>query len=190
MRADMLDLLVERRLGDLAFLDIHHQPAVGADEADVQALLELVPLAADHDAVAIAVGLRAGNDRRDEPGIKPANALEQIADLLVLEPELGRVGQVLVLAAAALAEVAAGRFDPLRGRADHAQQPGPGESLLHLRDLRFHDFARSDERDEDDKILDARDAFAPEGNVAQSSRSTCRPSQTHAEERSEFRSQA
>ena len=59
MGADLFDLFVESRLGDLAFLDIHHEPAVGAKEPDVQALFELVPLAADHDPVSVPVGAGA-----------------------------------------------------------------------------------------------------------------------------------
>ena len=58
-----LDLIIEGGLGDLAFLDVHHQAVVVADEADVQAFLELVPLAADHDAVTIAQRLRARDNR-------------------------------------------------------------------------------------------------------------------------------
>ena len=79
---------------------------------------------------------------------------------------MGGVGQVLVLAATALAEVAAERFDPLGRRGQHAEKPGPREPLLHLRNFRLHHFAHSHERNKDDKILDARHPFAPEGNIA------------------------
>src|SRR5256885_6119282 len=68
MRADMTDLLVNRGLGDFAVLDVHHEAAVVAQKADVQPLLELVPLRTNHDAVAIAIGLRAGNDGRGDRG--------------------------------------------------------------------------------------------------------------------------
>ena len=72
----MLDLLVERRFGDLAFLDVHHQPVVRADEADVQSLFELVPPAANHDAVPVAVRLRTRHERRDGLGAAAADALK------------------------------------------------------------------------------------------------------------------
>ena len=112
MRSDILDLLVERRLGNLAFFDIQHQAAIGSDEANVQALFEFVPLAADHDAVSIAIRLRAGDDGCNESWTEPANALEQVADLLVLQAQLRGIGQVLILAAAALAKVRTKRLHP------------------------------------------------------------------------------
>jgi hypothetical protein len=84
----------------------------------------------------------------------------------VLKPELDGIGQVLILATAALAEVRAERLDPI-GRGGHdPKHPGPGEALLYFRDLRFHDLARCDEGDEDDKILHAGNPFAAEGNIA------------------------
>jgi hypothetical protein len=109
------------------------------------------------------------------PGVEPANALEQIGNLLVLETELDRVGQVLVLAAAALAEVRAERFAPgRRGGLDDAEQFGPREALLDFRDFRFHDLARGDERNEDDKILHVGRRLRRRRQYRQSSRSTCR----------------
>ena len=69
---------VQGGLGDFAFLDVHDQAVVGADEPDVQALFEFVPLTADHDAVAIAVRLRARNHRGDHGRVETADALEQI----------------------------------------------------------------------------------------------------------------
>jgi hypothetical protein len=73
---------------------------------------------------------------------------------------------VLVLAAAALAEVRAERFDPVGGGGNDTKKPGPGEALLDLRDLRFHNLARGDEGNEDDKVLHPGDTFAPEGYIA------------------------
>lgn len=60
--ADVLDLAGEFGLGDVAFLDVDDEAVVVADEADVEGLFEFVPLAADHDAVAVAVGLGTGDD--------------------------------------------------------------------------------------------------------------------------------
>src|SRR5882672_6842750 len=76
IRSDVLDLGVERRLGNKTFLDIHDQAIVGADEADIETLFELVPLAANHDAIAITIRLRTGEQRRDHRRIKSANPLE------------------------------------------------------------------------------------------------------------------
>ena len=54
--ADFLNLRVQCRLGDLAFFNVFHQPAIPAHEADIQFLLRLVPLAANHDAVPVSIG--------------------------------------------------------------------------------------------------------------------------------------
>src|SRR4051794_23142530 len=45
----LLNLFAQRRLRNFAMLDVDHQAVIVANEADVQPLLELVPLAADHD---------------------------------------------------------------------------------------------------------------------------------------------
>src|ERR1035438_9412277 len=165
-RSDELDLLVERGFGDFAFLQIHYQPVVGTEETDVQALFELIPLAADHNTVAVAVRLRAGNHWRNKTGVKLANPLEQIGNLLVFELELDRISQMLILATATLAEVRAERFDPVGGGSHNTKEPSPGEALLYFRDLCFHDLALGDERNEDDKVLHPGDPFATEGNIA------------------------
>ena len=165
MGADVADLLVQRRLGDLAFLDVLHQPAVGADEADVQLLLRLVPLAADHDAVAVAVGRRTRNDRRNFIRRNFPDALEQIRYLLVLQPQLRRIGDVLILAAAARAKITALRRDALRRRLLHAKQFCPRKILFDLGDFGLNGFADQHERDEHDEIVHAPDAFATERDV-------------------------
>jgi hypothetical protein len=111
-----------------------------------------------------------------------ANPLEQIANLLVLEPELEGVVQVLVLAAAALAEVRAEWFDPVGGGSHDTKKPGPGEALLYFRDFSFHDLARSDKGNENDKILRPGDAFATEGNIVNRQGQLVAQSEAHAEE--------
>src|SRR3974390_2714089 len=122
MGAPFEDLLIEGRFGDFAFRNVNDQAIVGADKANIEALLELVPLAADHDPVAVTVRLRARDDGRDDGGIDAAEAVKQIANLFVLKPELRGIGQVLVLATAAIAEITASRFDPLRRWLNDAQQ--------------------------------------------------------------------
>src|SRR5437870_4635595 len=166
MRSHVLDLVVERRLGDGTFLDIDDQAIVGADETNIETLFEFVPLAADHDAIAVAIGLRAGEHRRDDCRIKAANPLEKIADLFVLELKLGAVGEVLVLAAAAIAEIAASGLNALGGGLKHANQPGARKSFFDFGDLRLDSFAAGDERHEDDKIFHSPNAFAAKSSVA------------------------
>src|SRR5208282_3620253 len=165
MRADPPDFLVEDRFGDLAFLDVLDQAAVPPHEADVQLLFRLVPLAANHDAIAVAVRPGAGDDRRDQRLPKTADALEQVGNLFVFPSELGGVIHVLILAAAALPEVTAGRLDAFRGRLDDVQQSGPRNILFYLGDFRLDGFAGEDKRHKDDEIIDAPDALAAERNV-------------------------
>ena len=63
---------------------------------------------------------------RSSNGGEPAEPLEAVAHLLFLEGELGGVGQVLQAAAAAVAEVGAGRLDAVgRGRQHRLDHPAP-----------------------------------------------------------------
>ena len=113
MFSNLFDLGVNCRLSDFAFFEVDHQPIIRADEANVEALLEFVPLAADHNPVTIAIGLRTGNDLTDDIGLQTAESLKNIRDLLMLEPQLRRVVQVLILTPAAIAEVRAGSWNPV-----------------------------------------------------------------------------
>ena len=151
MRAHPPDFLVEGRFGDLAFLDVFDQAAVPAHKTDVQLLLRFVPLAANHDAIAVAIRPGAGDDRRDPCLLKPADPLKQIGDLLVFPPQLRRIINMLILAAAAFGEVAARRFNAFRRRLDDAQQLRAGKILFYLRDFNLHDFADKHKRHEHDK---------------------------------------
>ncbi len=73
MRANLLELFVQGRLGDPAFLDVLDQTAVPAHKTDIEFLFRLVPLAANHDAIAITKRLRTGNHRRHQAGGKFPN---------------------------------------------------------------------------------------------------------------------
>jgi hypothetical protein len=73
---------------------------------------------------------------------------------------------MLVLAAAAHAEVRTDRFYPLRRGGDHTEKLGPREPLLQFSDFGLDHFAHGHERDENDKILNARHPFSPEGNIS------------------------
>ncbi len=83
----------------------------------------------------------------------------------MLEPQLRRVINVLILAAAARAEVSAFRRDALRRRCDDAQQLGPREILFHLRDFHLDRFADDDERHKNHKIINPPHALAAEREV-------------------------
>jgi hypothetical protein len=97
----------------------------------------------------------------------------------LFQAELGWIGQVLVLAAAALAEVLAERFDPFRRGSNNVEEFGPRESLLHVGNLCLHDFARRYEWDENNKIIQSRHSFSPEGNIIHPQGQFVTPSQTH-----------
>jgi hypothetical protein len=128
-------------------------------------LLRPIPLTADHQAIAIRVGLRTGNHGRNPAAVEAADALKEIDDLLVLDAELGRVSEVLILAAAASPEVTARRLDALRRGREDPQQFCASETFLYFGDLGFDLFAVRDERNEHHEILPARDALAAEGDV-------------------------
>src|SRR5205085_6122276 len=114
MGPDMFDLLVEGRLGDRAVVDINDEAIVSANESEVKALFEFVPLATNHNAIAISIGLRAGDHWRDEIRSKTTDAFEQVANLLVLYLELEGIGKMLVLAAAAIPKMLTERLDAFR----------------------------------------------------------------------------
>src|SRR5438874_292903 len=95
--AYLRDFRVQRGFRDLAFLDVNHQSVIGPNKPDVQTLFEFVPLAPNHDAIAIAVRRRAWNDWRHDRtpatlarfrpfgcGSQPSYPLEQICYLLAL----------------------------------------------------------------------------------------------------------
>ena len=166
MRPDVFYLLVDGWLGNFAFLDVLDQSAVPSHKADIEFLFRLVPLAANHDAIAVAVGLGTRYDGRHHLAGDFPDALEQVGDLLVLDLELGGVRDVLVLATAAAAEVRAGRRHAVRRWLEDADEFGASEVFFDLGDLGFDFLAHQDERNEHDKFLEARDSFAAEGDIA------------------------
>src|SRR5215471_6906498 len=54
--AELLELRIQRRFGDFALFHVNDQAIFGAHEPDIEALLELIPLAADHDSVSVTIG--------------------------------------------------------------------------------------------------------------------------------------
>jgi hypothetical protein len=96
--------------------------------------------------------------------VEAAEALEEVADLVVFEEELGGVGEVLVLAAAAIAEVGAGRLDAVGGGAEDFEDAGAGVVFLHLGQFDAELFAGGGEGDEHDELVDATDGIAAVGD--------------------------
>lgn len=155
--ADGDELFVQGGFGDGAMVDVDDEAIVVADEAHDELLGELVPLTAHHDPVAIRVGRRAGHDGIDAEIGETAKALEQIENLVVLDPELGGVGDVLVLAAAAVAVEAANGLGTLRRGLKNLDDFGACEVLLGFREFDEQAFAGNAERGENDEIVDATD---------------------------------
>src|SRR5438034_6117748 len=166
MGAHAFELFVERGFGDSTFLDVNYEPVIVPNETDVQPFFDLVPLAADHDAIAVPIRLPAGNDRLNHRLGQASNALKQIGNLFVFEPELRRVIDVLILAAAALAEVTARRRNAFGRGFQDSEQPRSRKLLFHFDDFDFDIFPHHDKRDEEDEVIHARQALAAEGDVA------------------------
>ena len=113
MLPHLLDLRVVGRFGDFALFDVDHKAVIGTDKPDIEPLFELVPLAADHDPIPIAIRLRTRNDRRDDRFGEPTHSLKKSAELLVFQLELRRVVDMLILASPAVSEISALRHDSM-----------------------------------------------------------------------------
>ena len=85
---------------------------------------------------------------------------EGFRDLLLLPLELLRVGEVLVLAAAAFAEEVATGLDAMRRRDDDADEVGAGEVGGVMPDAGHDLLSGQGSGDEDDPAVDAGHAFA------------------------------
>ena len=166
MGAHAFELFVERGFGDFTFLDVNYEPVIVPNETDIQPLFDLVPLAADHDAIAVPIRLPAGNDRPNHRFVQASNPLKQIGDLFVFEPELRRVIDVLILAAAALSEVTARRRNAFGRGFQDSEQPRSRKLLFRFADFDFDFLAYHHERDENDEVIHTRHALAAEGDVA------------------------
>ncbi len=159
------DLFIEGGGGDFACFNVFHQPAIRANKADVQFLFRLVPLAADHDPVPVAVGAGTGDDRADQIPGDAGEPLKQIRNLLVLEPQLRRVINVLILAASARAEVTALRLNPFGGGGADAHQTGPAEILLQFKQLHLGLLTGDHEGNKDHEVVQPGHPLTAEGQV-------------------------
>lgn len=135
------------------------------NETDVQALFKLVPLAANHDPVPVAIRLRARNDWQYEPGVDATDSLEKVGNLLVFDSDLGLIIDMLILAPATSAEVRALGSHTLRRCLNDLDQFRPCKILFDLGDFSLNHLAERDERDEDYEILVAGDTLAAKGDV-------------------------
>lgn len=164
--ADMGDEAVDLRLHDGALLDIDHEAAIVLDEADMETLDMLIPLAADHDPVAVIPGTGVGHNGENLALGKAAQAVKDIADLLVLIFELGLVLDMLILAAAADAVIFAAGLLALGRDLQHLEEPRARILPLELGDLDGDSLPGDHERDENDEVIQAADPLAAKGQIA------------------------
>ncbi len=113
--AQFSQLFIESGLSDSALIHVDDKATVVAQKAENELLLSLVPLASDHDAIAIAERGRAGDHVADEFWVEAANTLEDTFNLREFDTDLGGVVDVLILAAAAFAEPGTRRVNALCG---------------------------------------------------------------------------
>jgi len=86
--------------------------------------------------------------------------LKQIAYLFVLNLQLRRVGDVLVLTSPAIAKVSANRLDSIACWLKDAQKPASRKAGLDLRQLSFDRFAYGYKGNKHDKVIDPSDPLA------------------------------
>ena len=179
IRPDAPDLLVDGGFRDPAFFDVFHQSTVPADKTNIEPLLRLVPLAPDHDAIAVAVVLGTGNQRRHPRAIEAPDAPDEVDDLFMFDVQLFRVVDVLILTTAARTEINAWRRNATgRGRND-ADQVRPRKTFFHFADFHFDLLADDHERHKNHELVNPRDAFASERHVADLQRQFPTRSQIH-----------
>jgi hypothetical protein len=99
--------------------------------------------------VAVIPRIRARHHRSDRRVFDLADALQLVAQDLGFGFKLGRVGHVLVMTAAALAEVLAPGRNPLRGRFQHFEQICPRKVFFLHRQPDAHQLSRQPKRDKD-----------------------------------------
>jgi hypothetical protein len=159
------ELGIEFGFGDGAGGDIDNEAVLLAEESEDEALFRFIPLAADHDTVAITVGFGAGNDGVDGDGLEAADAVEEIGNLLAFYFELFGVVEVLVLAATAFPEVGAGGGHTIWRRGDQVYQSSAAKAFFDFGDFHEGGISRGGERDKEDEVAMAGDALAAEGHA-------------------------
>ena len=151
---------VDFRHGDRALRDVD-DPAAAAvrQEADLADHAVLRPVEVRGDFRAVVPELRRGNAGLHRE-LDAGHVLQQLADLAGLPRELGRVGQVLVLAAAAGPEQRAAGLHAVRRGLEHLDQVGVGAVLVVAENAGLHELAGQAERHEDHPAVHPADADA------------------------------
>ena len=145
--------------GEGALLHVHEVvAAVGEKSGDAVGDMHA-------DAVAVAEGVRGGDDRAHRDVREFAHAPEGLLDLRGLDRELPRVGDVLVAASAAAPEIRASRRDAIRRLFCDRHQLGFAEVLFLPDDARGDGLAGNGERNEKHLAVMAGHTFAAKGDV-------------------------
>ena len=113
--------------------------------------------------VAVAPGIVHAADGIELVAFEVADALQRLDDLLLLELELGVVGEGLPLAAAAVLSVLAHGRDAAWRSAEELDDPRLSVTLLAPRDLGAYAVAGHGPAHEDDELVEARDALPAVG---------------------------
>ena len=111
------------------------------------------------DAVPVMPGL-GGHDVDLWIELDLSHAPQHFAEDRPLLFQLEIIGNMLVLATAALIEVRAGRVDPRRRRLNHCQEPAAHQIVLRAFYIGTHDLAGKNIRREHNAPIQAREAVA------------------------------
>jgi hypothetical protein len=120
--SNALYLGVQGRFRDFAFLNVNYQAVIRADEANIKALLEFVPLAANHDPIAVTIRLRTGDHRSHNLCWKSSHPFEEVRYLFAFNRQLTLIGNVLVLAASTVSEITTRSDNTVEGRFENRPQ--------------------------------------------------------------------
>ena len=118
----------------------------------------------DHEFIPITILARGSHDWGNGWVRQFSDALENVPDLCVLEFQLARVGDVLILAAGALGVKFTARRNPVGRGGDDPHEVGRSEPFADIHNLDFDAFARDDKRNEDHKVIETTDTVAAKGN--------------------------
>src|SRR5262249_60845204 len=169
LRAQLVQQGIHRVRLEEAALDVQdHVVAVRLVETDGWSLAHARLDDREFHLVAIPVGVGGREDRPELEVAEPADTLEAVAHLLLLEAQLSGIGEVLQTAAAAPAEVGAGRVDPIGGRRLDRFDHSTPKARARLDDPYAQAIPRQGSPNEDHLAFDSADTLAAEGEVVDS----------------------
>ena len=130
----------------------------GAEEADVVHRAVAVGIEVGGDLAAVGEFLRGGDDGGDGE-LDTGHVVEEFLDLAALPFQLGGVGEVLILAAAALAKEGAARLDAVGRGAEDGGEVALAEVFVVPVDAGADEFAGQGKGDHDDPAVETTEAL-------------------------------